>query len=212
MTEKPKRIVVADDHTLFRQGLIALLRGYPDVTVVGDTGSLAELPALLAESAADILLLDLQMERSALTDLPALSAQASVIAVTASEQPEEALAAVRAGARAVVPKEASVETMMAAIRAVAEGHVWLSLALQAQVVAGLREDADHALTAREREIVRLVALGLRNAEVGKRLHISEQTVKTHLNNVFRKLGIQDRIELVLYSVRSGMIGIHEGRS
>jgi DNA-binding NarL/FixJ family response regulator len=211
MATKTLRIVIADDNTLFRQGLISLLRAYPDVAVVAEAGSLAALPALLAEFAPDIILLDLQIDRDALTDLPSLAARAGVVVMSAGEQVEETLAAVRAGARAVVPKQAPLETLTEAIRTVARGHVWLPPALQARLVAGLHDAADNSLTMREREIVRLGALGLRNAEIGQRLCISEQTVKTHLNNVYRKLGIRDRSELVLYSVRSGLIGIHERR-
>jgi len=94
---------------------------------------------------------------------------------------------------------------------VMEGHVWLPPALQAEITARLREPTGVSLTRREREIVRHVALGLRNAEVAERLHVTEGTVKTHLNNIFQKLGLRDRVELVLYAVRMGIIGATERR-
>jgi DNA-binding NarL/FixJ family response regulator len=106
-------------------------------------------------------------------------------------------------------KRFAIETLMTAVRAVADGQVWMPPSLQADVAARLGEPASAALTRREREIVRHVALGLRNAEVAKRLAISEVTVKTHVNNIFQKLGIRDRVELALYAIRMGIIGVNE---
>jgi len=208
----PWRVVIADDHALFRAGLKSLLRLQAEISVVGEAERTDELISILAETPCDILLLDLGLERSSLLDIEALATRMLVIVVTANEQPEDALEAVRAGARAVVFKRFAIETLMEAIRVVAEGDVWLPPTLQAHLVQGLRQVARDPLTAREREIVRHVALGLRNAEVAKKLFISEQTVKTHLNNVFQKLGIRDRVELTLYAARIGIIGVHERRS
>jgi DNA-binding NarL/FixJ family response regulator len=98
---------------------------------------------------------------------------------------------------------------MDAIRAVAQGHVWAPPVLQAHLAARLREPQGEPLTAREREIVRHVALGLRNAEVGRKLFITEDTVKTHLNNIFKKLRLRDRTELTRYAIRVGIVGIHD---
>jgi len=205
----PLRIIIADDHALFRQGLKSLLRLQANVEVVAEAERIDELAARLRETPCDLLLLDLGMERSSLTDIEKLTAQLKVIVVTASEQPEDALEAIRAGARAVVFKRFAVETLMAAIDAVAAGQVWMPPALQTHIAAGLRSTTRDSLTPREREIIRHVALGLRNNEVAKKLFISEQTVKTHLNNVFQKLGVRDRVELTLYAARVGIIGVHE---
>ncbi len=207
--QRPIRLMIADDHALFRQGLHSMLRLQEDVTVVGEVDKASELAAALASTPCDVLLLDLLMERSALEDIAALAEQVRIIVVTASERPEDALAAVRLGARAVVRKRFAIETLMAAVRAVADGYVWLPPELQAEVTAEWRAPRGERLTGREREIVRYVALGLRNAEVAQRLHISEVTVKTHLNNVFQKLGVRDRVELTLYAVRAGIIDPHE---
>jgi DNA-binding NarL/FixJ family response regulator len=159
-----------------------------------------------------VLLLDLQLERSSLSDVKPLSTHAAVVVVTASERPDDALAALRAGARGVVFKRFAIETLMDAIHAVAAGQVWMPPTIQAQLTARLKEPPTDPLTPRECEIVRLVALGLRNAEVAQRLYISEVTVKTHLNNVFQKLGLRDRVELALYAIREGIIQVHEGSS
>ena len=200
----PIRIIIADDHLLFRQGLKALLKSEPEVAIVGETDRTDELPALLARSTCDQLLLDLQMERNALADIESLVLLVPVVVLTASEVPSDAVAAIRKGARAVVFKRFAVETLMDAIRTVASGHVWLPASLQTQIADQLRRPAMSALSPREEEVVRYVALGLRNAEVAKELSISEQTVKTHLNSIFRKLGVRDRMELALYAQRTGV--------
>jgi DNA-binding NarL/FixJ family response regulator len=98
---------------------------------------------------------------------------------------------------------------MDAIRSARRREVWLPSSVQGELVARLRNAAKSPLSAREEEVVRYVALGLRNAEVGKKLFISEQTVKSHLNNVFDKLGIQDRVELTVYAIRTGIISLYE---
>ncbi len=205
------RVIIADDHALFRQGLRSMLALQPDITVTAELERASELLPTLENHRCDVLLLDLQMERNALADIEALAERVPIVVVTASERSEDALAAIRAGARGVVCKRFAIETLMAAVRAVAAGEVWMPPALQAAVAAGLRGPAGGSLTRREREIVRHVALGLRNAEVGKELGIGEVTVKTHINNIFQKLGIRDRVELALYAVRTGIIGVHERR-
>lgn len=144
------------------------------------------------------------MERSALADIESLAADVSIVVVTANETAEDALAALRLGCRAVVFKRFAIETLMDAIRAVAAGHVWMPPEVQSAVTADWREPAAR-LTDREREVVKQVAIGLRNAEIAQRLGVSEVTVKTHLSNVFQKLGVRDRVELALYAVRARIV-------
>lgn len=203
------RILVVDDHELFRAGLATLLRLTPDVEEVHELGTLAELVARIAEIRPDILLLDLKLERSATADIPRLAEMTRIIVVTATERVEDVLAAVRAGARGAVLKSSPVESLIEAIHAVAQGHVSLPPWLQARLVGELRQPSNDPLTAREREIATLVAAGLRNHEFAERLFISVVTVKTHLSSVFQKLGIRDRADLVLYAVRTGLIDVHE---
>jgi DNA-binding NarL/FixJ family response regulator len=206
----PLRLIVADDHTLFRQGLRSMLTNLqPDVSVVAEVERVSDLVPALDKTPCDILLLDLQMERNALADIEGLARRVPVVVVTASQQSAEALAAIRAGARAVVFKRFAVETLMDALRAVTAGDVWLPPALQRELAAPLSEPATKTLTRREREIVRLVALGFHNPEIAKQLSIGEVTVKTHINNVFHKLKLRDRVGLTLYALRLGLIGIHE---
>jgi DNA-binding NarL/FixJ family response regulator len=206
---RPIRIVIADDHELFRQGLKALLKQESGVTVVGETDRIGALPALLKRTPCDQVLLDLRMERSALPEIEALAKRVRVVVLTASEIPADALAALRMGAHAVVFKRCAVDTLMDAIRAVALGNVWMPAELQARMVTRMRNPLTDELSPREEQVVRYVALGLRNAEVAERLSISEQTVKTHLNAIFRKLRVRDRVELALYAARAGIISVDE---
>ena len=203
------RLILADDHAMFREGLKVLLDLETGVSIVGETSSLDGLAALVRDTPADILLLDLQLERSSLTEIESLSRLIPVVVVTASEFVGDALAAIRLGARAVVLKRFAIETLMAAIESVARGEVWLPPSVQGELAGRLRDPSLSPLSPREVEVVRNVGLGLRNADVAKRLFISEETVKSHLNNIFQKLGIQDRVELTIYAIRTGIVGVHE---
>ncbi len=205
----PIRTIIADDHALFRQGLRLLLELEPDVKVVAELRRAADLAATVRSVPSDLLLLDLQMERWSFADIEPLSKEVGIVVITASERTEDALRAIRLGARAVVQKRFASETLMDAIRAAAEGLTWLPPTLQAELAKQWREPEAKVLSPREREIVRLVALGLHNAEIAKKLFISEVTVKTHLNNIFQKLSVRDRVGLVLFAIRVGMTDVHE---
>ncbi len=137
-------------------------------------------------------------------DIENLAGVTRVIVLTASERIEDGLAAIRLGARAIVQKRFAVETLMEAIRSVQEGLVWMPATLQTELAAQLRSAPAVKLTARESEVVRCVALGMRNAEIAERCQISEATVKTHINNIFQKLDVRDRVELTRYAFRTGL--------
>lgn len=205
----PIRLIIADDHVLFRQGLRSLLRLHPDFEVVAEVDRASDLLATLGTTPCQVLLLDLQMERWLLDDIPSLSQVTRVVVLTASERLEDGLAALRHGARAVVQKRFAVETLTEAIRSVADGFVWMPANLQAEVMTQWRGGTETQLTARESEIVRCVALGLRNAEVAEKFSITEGTVKSHLNNVFQKLGVRDRVELTRYAIRIGLLSARD---
>jgi len=199
--------MIADDHALFRQGLRSLLT-LEGIEAVAEVDQASALEAALAAAPCDILLLDLQMEQWTMDRIPELARKTVVIVLTANESVETGLTALRLGARAIVHKRFAIETLMTAIRAVAEGLVWMPPAMQAALVA---QDGPAAkrLTPRESEIVRCVAIGMRNAEVATRLALSESTVKTHLTNIFQKLGIRDRIELTRYAIKSGLVTVQD---
>jgi two-component system NarL family response regulator len=205
-------IAIADDHALFRQGVRSLLRRQRDLKVAVEAQRVDEIEPALRAGPCDILLLDLQMDRDALPAIPSLAGMVSIVVLTMNENVDDAVAAMRAGARAVVFKRFAITTLLEAIRAVAAGHVWLPPPLQAAVVSGLDKPARPALTEREREIIRQVALGRRNAEVARALFISEETVKKHLNSIFQKLDLRDRVQLTLFAVRSGIVSGFEDRT
>jgi DNA-binding NarL/FixJ family response regulator len=204
----PIRIAIADDHALFRQGLKALLKGRDDVVVVGETDRVEGLGAFLDSTPCDVLLLDLRMERSALEDVATLAERIPVIVVTANEYSDEPVTALRAGARAVVFKRFAIEMLLEAVHAVMAGGVWMPPALQARFTATPSGGHGQRLTPRELEVVRFVATGLKNADIARRLFISEETVKAHLSNVFSKLGVRDRVELALHALRAGLVALH----
>lgn len=200
------RLVIADDHALFRQGLKSLLQLQPDLEIVGEVERADDLRAALGRMPCDILLLDMQMDRWLMDDIAELAKITTVIVLTASESGETGVQALRLGARAVVHKRFAVETLMMAIQTVREGLVWMPPTVQAEF-ADQGSSGAKRLTARESEIVRCVAIGLRNAEVAQRLSITESTVKTHLNNIFQKLGLRDRLELTHYAIRLGLVAV-----
>jgi len=204
----PIRIAIADDHALFRQGLQSLLSNRDDVVVVGETDRVDGLDDFLARTPCDVLLLDLQMERSAVDEVQAAARRAHVVIVTANEYSDEPLAAMRAGARAVVFKRFAIEMLLDAVHAVMEGNVWMPPALQARLAGSVREADRQRLTPRELEVVRHVAMGLKNGDIARQLFISEETVKAHLSNVFGKLGVRDRVELALHALRAGLVALH----
>jgi len=201
----PIRLIIADDHAIFRSGLKSLLRRQRDMQVVGEVESAGALAQAVAHTACDVLLLDLQMERWALNDIKELAALTKVVVLTASESVENAVTAMRLGARAVVQKRFAVRTLIEAIHAVVDGLVWMPPALQMEIAAQWGASGAKQLTSRETEIVRQVATGLRNAEIAERLSITETTVKTHLNHIFSKLELRDRVELAVYALRHGLV-------
>lgn len=203
----PLRVIIADDHTLFRQGLRSLLM-LEGVEVVAEVEQAGSLTTVLAANPCDVLLLDLQMDQWSMDKIPELSRQTIVVVLTADERVEIGLTALRLGARAIVQKRFAIETLLTAIQAVVDGLVWMPPAMQAALV-GQDGPAAKRLTPRESEIVRCVAVGMRNAEVAARLSLSESTVKTHLTNIFQKLAIRDRIELTRYAIKTGLVTIQD---
>jgi len=201
----PIRLIIADDHKLFRQGLRSLLLRHRDMQVVAEIESSAALRSTLDATDCDVLLLDLQMDRWLLGDVAELSRLTKILILTANETMENAVMALRSGARAIVQKRFAIQTLIEAIRAVAEGLVWMPPTLQAEIASQWGSSSARQLTDREAQIVSYVAGGLRNAEIASLLAIAESTVKTHLNNVFQKLEIRDRVELAMYALRHGLI-------
>ncbi len=202
------RIFIVDDHQIFRQGLIEILKLQKDFGVVGDAGSLKEAVPLLTKAKPDILLLDLRLPGEygleLMRQIPELSPTTRTIILTGSEEPPDVVEAMRLGARGFLPKHSPTEMILKSIRKVAEGEIWLDSGMTEVVLRAFqakppaRETNQPQISPRERQIVELVIAGCKNKEIARRLFISEKTVKNHLSNIFEKIGVSDRVELALY--------------
>ena len=217
----PIRVVIVDDHVVVRTGLRMLIESRPGIIVVGEASNGAEALAVVARTQPDIIVLDLDLGgESGLDCLPALRTTAStarLLVLTGVRDPELHRRAVRLGSMGLVRKEEAAEVLLQAIEKVHVGEVWLEPAMIASVLGemtGTRAsqllDPEAAkiasLTEREREVVTLMSQGLRNKQIAERLGISETTVRHHLTSIFAKLGVKDRLELVIYTYRHGLTG------
>jgi two-component system nitrate/nitrite response regulator NarL len=214
--KQPLRILVADDHAIFRDGLRKLLSDADDVSIIGEASNGVECVKMLAKLKPDILLLDLRMpEKDGLAVLEEVNFETTttrVIVLTAAEDDRDVVRAMRLGARGVVLKQSASDLLLKSIRKVADGEIWLDNRMTAEVIDAFKKSAEAGqrrekplLSEREKEIVQLVAQGFRNREIGEKLFISEQTVKNHLHNIFDKLGVSDRLELALYAIHHRLI-------
>lgn len=215
------RVMIADDHPIVRDGLKKLLSLEDDIEVVAVASDGREVLDQVAEHQPDIILLDLRMPNlDGITTLQTLQEKgcpAKVIILTASEDKNEFVQAMKLGARGIVLKQTASELIVKSIRKVQSGEIWLDSQTTAAVmrqfaspaaepapVQGGRVRERSPLSAREREIVALVAQGYKNKEMAEKMFISEQTVKNHLHNIFDKLGVSDRLELALYAIHKGL--------
>jgi two-component system nitrate/nitrite response regulator NarL len=201
----PLRIAIADDHAMFREGVKSLLQRQPEFAVVAELTRVDDIAPALADTPCDVLLLDVQMDRSALPLVPELARRVAVVLLTMNEGIDDATDAVRAGARGVVYKRFAIAMLFDALRSIAAGDIWLPPALQHAFVADLRAVGASRISTRERDVIRQVARGQRNAEIARHLFISEETVKKHVSTIFQKLGLRDRVQLTLYAVQTGIV-------
>jgi two-component system, NarL family, nitrate/nitrite response regulator NarL len=200
------RVTIADDHAIVREGLRALFEVTPDIAVAGEVERADELTPTVTKTRCDVLVLDLQMDRWMMDDIPDLAQLTKVVVLTGSDREHDLLDALRLGARAIVKKTFAAETIREAIRAAVTGAVWMPADLRDKLTAKSPAEGAAGLSARESDIARYVAVGMRNAEVARKLGITEGTVKVHLNNIYKKLQIRDRVELTLYAIRNRLIG------
>jgi len=219
-SETAIRILLVDDHQIFLAGLRLLIEKEPDMIVVGTASNRAEALALMQEH-PDIVLLDLDLgNESGIDFLPQLiepEEPPRVIIVTGVPDPELHLRAVRLGALGVVLKLDSAGSLVKAIRKVHGGEMWLNRPMISTVMTELiharakKMDSEALkiaeLTVREREVIALVAEGMRNKQIGERLFISEKTVRHYLTSVFDKLGVADRLALMIYAFQHGLAKI-----
>jgi DNA-binding NarL/FixJ family response regulator len=214
MLHVPIRVAIADDHAIVLHGLKRLIDSEKEFEVVACCATGEEAIAVARAGRADVLLLDVKMKGvggiDVLRTLAADRVTCATVLLTAAISDSDAVEGLRLGARGIVLKESSPDTLIECIHRVARGEQWVdretvSRALDqvARREAGLRETA-RVLTAREIEIVKMIAQGLRNRAIAERLSISEGTVKIHLHNIYEKLGLDGRLELMLYAQKQGL--------
>jgi DNA-binding NarL/FixJ family response regulator len=212
---KPIRILVADDHALFRDGLRALFLSVPDTEVAGEAATGEEAIARAVDLQPDVVLMDIQMPgvngieatRRIVRDSPHIG----VIVVTMFEDDDSVFAAMRAGAKGYVLKGADQDEILKVIRAVAAGeaHFGPEIARRLMSFFSAREPAAPAeafpeLTAREREVLDLIAQGRNNQEIAKELYLSPKTVRNHISNIFTKLQVADRAQAIIRAREAGL--------
>ena len=202
------RLIVVDDHPVVREGLRAMLDAEPDLSVVGEAGSGEDAVRLAAELRPDVVLMDLRMPGTdgvAATGRITAAGTARVLVVTTYDTDADILRAVEAGATGYLLKDTPRRELADAVRAAARGETVLAPPVARALVSRVRLPAVESPTRRELEVLAEVARGLSNAEVGRALHISEATVKTHLVRLFEKLGVGDRTAAVTRAYAQGLL-------
>ncbi len=203
------RILLVDDHPVVRHGLRGMLDAEPDLTVVGEASSGPEGVSLAVGERPDVVLMDLRMPGgdgvSATEQIVAKAPGVRVMVLTTYESDRDILRAIEAGAQGYLLKDASPSELAEAVRAAARGETVLAPSVASTLVRQVRKPAPPALSARETEVLRLVATGKTNADIGKALFISEATVKTHLLRAFNKLDVADRTAAVTTAMEHGLL-------
>ncbi len=203
------RILIIDDHPVVREGLAGMLAGQPDFDVVGMAADGETGTALHQSLAPDVALMDLRMPGldgvSAIEAIRAQQPQARILVLTTYDSDADILRAIEAGATGYLLKDTPREELFRAIRAAAQGESVLAPAVAARLMTRMRAPAQESLSAREIEVLQLVAKGASNKEVGKALHISTATVKTHLIHIYSKLGVDDRTAAVTTALEKGIM-------
>jgi two-component system, NarL family, nitrate/nitrite response regulator NarL len=212
------RIVIADDHPIFRDGLKRLLEAEREFKIVGEACDGVEAVKLARQLKPEVLLLDLAMPRrpglEALREISSDPSSVRVILLTAAAERQQIVEALQLGARGVVLKDSATQILLKSIRAVMSGEYWVGRESVSNLVQYLRTLIDssnthsrqkkYGLTPRELEIISAVVAGYANKEIAQHFKISEDTVKHHLSNIFDKLGVSTRLELALFAVNQSL--------
>jgi DNA-binding NarL/FixJ family response regulator len=220
LSTTPIRIILLDEQLLFRAGLRLLLEGQADFKVVGETGNTADVMDLVIRQKPDIILFETNLTgKASIEMIPILikrTESAKVLLLTGSCDPQLHLLAIQEGAVGIIQKNQPPELLFKAIRKVHQGEVWIERAMIANLLnrftnprhrnkQDLETEKFNLLSRREREVLSLIGEGYKNRDIAGRLSISETTVSHHLTSIFTKLGVSDRLELVIYSYRLGVV-------
>lgn len=208
----PIRVLIVDDHPVVRAGIEGMLASQPDLEIVGQAADGGGAVALCADLHPAVVLMDLRMAgmdgvaatRAIKSRFPAIQ----VLVLTTYDSDADILRAIEAGATGYLLKDTPREQLFQAIRAAARGEAALAPAVAARLMTRMRAPAEEALSAREIEVLALVARGASNRQVGRELHISEATVKTHLIHIFDKLGVADRTSAVTTALERGILALN----
>ncbi|MBA3414114.1 MAG: response regulator transcription factor [Chloroflexia bacterium] len=205
----PVRVLIVDDHPVVRAGLRGMLATEPEITVAGEAADGLAAVAVAAALRPDVVLMDLRMPRldgvGATARIRAETPGVHVLVLTTYDSDADILRAIEAGATGYLLKDAPREELLGAIRAAAVGRPTLAPAVTARLLARIRSPTTEPPSARELEVLRLVARGRSNREIGRELRISEATVKSHLIHLFQKLGVGDRTAAVTTALERGLI-------
>ncbi len=203
------RVILADDHPVVRSGLVALLASKDGIDVVAEAGDGQECLAAVARLSPDVVLMDLRMPRldgaAATAAITSAHPATKVVVLTTYDEDADIVRAVEAGAVGYLLKDSGADQIVRAVRAAARGETVLAPRMATTLMNHLRAPSGPPLSPREIEVLGGVGEGLSNAEIGRRLHITEATVKTHLVRAFAKLGTQDRTRAVLEAMRAGYL-------
>ena len=209
------RVLIVDDHALFRRGLMLVLESEDGIEVVGEADDGEDAIAKAEQLAPDVVLMDVRMPRisgiEATSRLSEMLPTTKIIMLTVSDEEEDLYEAIKAGATGYLLKEISIEEVADAVRAVTQGQTLISPSMASKLIAEFTNLAKRAtdrqqvpvprLTERELDVLRLVAQGITNREIAEQLYIAENTVKNHVRNILEKLHLHSRMEAVLYAVR-----------
>ena len=204
------RLFIVDDHHVVRMGLQSMLRREPDIKVVGTAGSGAEALEALKKDDIDVLLTDLRMQGMSgdvlVSELRKLKPNVRSVILTNYHSDEDVFSAIKAGAMAFVLKTATLEQVLDAVRSVHTGHRWIPPHIADQLAQRL---ARNPISARENEVLQLLARGFRNREIGQKLFISENTVRNHVISLLEKLGTTHRTEGIAIALQQGLVRLEE---
>jgi DNA-binding NarL/FixJ family response regulator len=199
------RVVLADDHPVVREGLRGMLAAEPDIEVVGEAASGPEAVALAERLRPDVILMDLRMPGGDGVEATRQLAGTTVVVLTTYDSDADILRAVEAGAAGYLLKDTPRAVLADSVRAAARGETVLAPAVAGRLLGRMRVEPAEQLSARETEVLALVARGLTNAEIGRRLYVSEATVKTHLLRACGKLGVSGRTAAVTKAIETGAL-------